>query len=121
MHEISFLAKCFNTAGWYIGVTISFYALVLLTLKFFKRRRTADKYAIAGDADIVLMVGFVAVIAVIGDLMGLGVQPDKELSPTGFILSLLCSVGVPILLIWALIWIVGKIRSYIPEEQYDED
>lgn len=121
MNEISFLAKCFNTAGWYIGVTISLYALVLLTLKFFKRSRVANKYAITGDADNVLMVGFVAVLAVCGDLMGLGGTPDKELTATGFILTLLCSIGIPVLLICTLFWIVGKIRSYIPDEHYEDD
>lgn len=119
--EISFLAKCFNTAGWYIGVTLTLYGLVLLTLLFFKRRRVANKYAVGGDADNVVMVGAIALLGIIGDMLGLGVQPGKELSPTGFMLSLICSIGIPVLFLFTLFWGIGKIRSYIPDEPRDGD
>lgn len=121
MHDISLLSKCFNTAGWYICVTISLYALVLFSLKFFKRSKTANKYAITGDADVVIMVGIVALLGVIGDLAGIGVEQGKELSPTGFMISMVCSIGIPVLFIWTLFWSIGKIRSYIPDEETNED
>lgn len=121
MHDISLLSKCFNTAGWYIGVLLSMYALVMLSLLFFKRRRTADKYAFTGDADCVIMVGVVALLGVIGDMLGFGADQGKELSPTGFMLSMVCSVGIPVLFIWTLFWGIGKIRSYIPDEETNED
>lgn len=121
MEDISLLAKCFNTAGWYIGVLLSMYALVLMSLLFFKRSKTANKFAITGDAENVIMVGVVALLGVIGDMLGFGVQPDKELSPTGFMLSLVCSISIPVLFIWTLFWSIGKIRSYIPDEETNED
>lgn len=119
--EISFMAKCFNTAGWYIGVSLVLYALVLASLLFFKRRKVANKYAVTGDADNVILIGAVALLGIIGDMLGLGVQPGKELSPTGFMMAFVISVGIPVLFFFTLFWGIGKIRSYIPDEPRDGD
>lgn len=119
--EISFVSKCFNTAGWYIGVLLVMYALVLFSLLFFKRRKVANKYAITGDADNVILIGVVALFGIIGDMLGFGASPGKELTPTGFMLTFVISVGIPVLFLFTLVWGIGKIRSYIPDEAQDGD
>lgn len=110
-----------NTVGGLLCMALSTYGAIILALVFFKRHTMAKKYSLFNDDGIVTCIGLVGAMGVIGDLIGLSPNGMESLSPSGFLLSLVLFIGGPILFLWTLVKGIGKIRSYIPDEDREPE